>query len=172
MKVVKRNGQEEDVSFDKVLHRIQVAAEGLKVDSTLVAQRTLLRIYDGVKTTELDELAAQLAMSLVTTNLDYGQLAARIAISNHHQNTDSTFTEVVKKLYNQTNKKTKETVHIVSDKIVSLCDKYGDRINERIVDQRTIYLIISALKPWKNSIICYVIQREIHWNGRNIYLCE
>jgi transcriptional regulator NrdR family protein len=60
MQVVKRNGKHEDVSFDKVLNRIQLAAQGLEVNPTLIAQRTLLRIYDGVKTSELDELAAQL----------------------------------------------------------------------------------------------------------------
>ena len=83
MKVVKRNGELEDVSFDKVLRRIQIAADGLEVNSTLIAQRTLLRIYDNVKTSELDELAAQLSISLITTNPDYGILASRIAISNH-----------------------------------------------------------------------------------------
>ena len=68
MKVVKRNGDQEEVSFDKVLTRIQLAAKDLEVNPTLIAQRTLLRIYDGVKTTELDELAAQLSVSLMTTN--------------------------------------------------------------------------------------------------------
>ena len=71
MNVVKRNGEYEPVSFDKVLLRIQTAAMGLEVNPTLIAQRTLLRIYDGVKTSELDELAAQLSISLMTTNLDY-----------------------------------------------------------------------------------------------------
>jgi hypothetical protein len=87
MQVIKRNGQTEDVSFDKVLNRIQAVAKDLEVNPTLIAQRTLLRIYDGVKTSELDELAAQLSISLMTTNLDYGTLAARIAISNHHRST-------------------------------------------------------------------------------------
>jgi ribonucleoside-diphosphate reductase alpha chain len=106
MKVVKRNGELEDVSFDKVLRRIQVAAEKLEVNPTLIAQRTLLRIYDNVKTTELDELAAQLSISLMTTNPDYGVLASRIAISNHHRNTSDKFTDVIKALSQQTIKKT------------------------------------------------------------------
>ena len=87
MQVIKRNGSKEDVSFDKVLNRIRIAAEGLDVNPTLIAQRTLARIYDGVKTSELDELASQLSISLMTTNPDYGTLASRIAISNHHRNT-------------------------------------------------------------------------------------
>jgi ribonucleoside-diphosphate reductase alpha chain len=91
MQVVKRDGSREDVSFDKVLLRIKKQAEGLEVNPTLIAQRTLARIYDGVQTAELDELAAQLSISLVTTHPDYGTLASRIAITNHHRNTLPSF---------------------------------------------------------------------------------
>jgi ribonucleotide reductase alpha subunit len=132
MKVVKRNGSTEDVSFDKVLNRIQVAAKGLEVNSTLIAQRTLLRIYDGVKTSELDELASQLSISLMTTNMDYGVLASRIAVSNHHRNTSDKFTEVVRILSTQTVPKTGEPMSTISKELVDLCDKYGDEINEKI----------------------------------------
>ena len=114
MQVIKRNGSKEDVSFDKVLNRIRIVADGLEVNPTLIAQRTLLRIYDGVKTSELDELAAQLSISLMTTNLDYGILASRMAISNHHRNTSDKFTDVVKSLTNQTIEKTGEQTSNVS----------------------------------------------------------
>ena len=136
MNVVKRNGGLEPVSFDKVLTRIQTAAQGLEVNPTLIAQRTLLRIYDGVKTSELDELAAQLSISLMTTNLDYGTLAARIAISNHHKNTSDKFTDVVFELSKQPVEKTGEIVSNVSQELVELCQKYGDRINEKIDYER------------------------------------
>ena len=136
MKVVKRNGQLEDVSFDKVLRRIQVAAEELEVNPTLIAQRTLLRIYDHVKTSELDELAAQLSISLMTTNPDYGILASRIAISNHHRNTSDRFTDVILALSNQTIKKTGEYMSIISDELVELCAQHGPQINAKIDYQR------------------------------------
>ena len=132
MQVVKRNGKHEDVSFDKVLNRIQLAAQGLEVNPTLIAQRTLLRIYDGVKTSELDELAAQLSISLMTTNLDYGTLAARIAVSNHHRNTSDKFTEVVHELANQTMDKTGEPLSNVSQELVEICKAHGDKINAKI----------------------------------------
>ena len=121
MKVVKRNGTLEDVSFDKVLTRIQLSSKDLEVNPTLIAQRTLLRIYDGVKTSELDELAAQLSISLMTTNQDYGVLASRIAISNHHRNTSDKFTDVVFELSNQKMVKTGETVSNVSEELIELC---------------------------------------------------
>jgi len=136
MNVVKRNGGLEPVSFDKVLTRIQTAAQGLEVNPTLIAQRTLLRIYDGVKTSELDELAAQLSISLMTTNLDYGTLAARIAISNHHKNTSDKFTEVVFELSQQPVEKTGEIVSNVSQELVDLCHQYGDQINAKIDYER------------------------------------
>ena len=122
MQVIKRNGSKEDVSFDKVLNRIRIVAEGLEVNPTLIAQRTLLRIYDGVKTSELDELAAQLSISLMTTNLDYGILASRMAISNHHRNTSDKFTDVVKSLVNQTIEKTGEKTSNVSQELVDICE--------------------------------------------------
>ncbi len=140
MKVIKRNGAQEDVSFDKVLTRIQLAAKDLEVNPVLIAQRTLARIYDGVKTTELDELAAQLSISLMTTNPDYGTLAARIAISNHHRNTSDKFTDVVKELSQQTVDKTGEVISSISDELLRLCDEHGDTINARI-DYTRDYLL-------------------------------
>ena len=132
MQVEKRNGSKEDVSFDKVLNRIRIAADKLEVNPTLIAQRTLLRIYDGVKTSELDELAAQLSISLMTTNPDYGTLASRIAVSNHHRNTSDKFTEVVKILANQTLEKTGEKTSIVSQELIEICEKYGAEIDAKI----------------------------------------
>jgi ribonucleoside-diphosphate reductase alpha chain len=136
MQVVKRNGHVEAVSFDKVQNRIQTASDGLDVNPTLIAQRTLARIYDGVKTSELDELAAQLSISLMTTNPDYGTLAARIAISNHHRNTSNKFTDVVKELSHQKVNKTGETVSNVSQELLDICEKHGDAINQKIDYQR------------------------------------
>ena len=135
MQVLKRYGSKEDVSFDKVLNRIRKSAENLDVNPTLIAQRTLMRIYDGVKTSELDELAAQLAISLMTTNPDYGTLAARIAVSNHHRNTSDKFTEVVQALSNQITK-TGEKISNVSQELIEICQKYGDEINKKIDYER------------------------------------
>ena len=136
MKVIKRDGTSEAVSFDKVLTRIQNAAKGLEVDPALIAQRTLARIYDGVKTSELDELAAQLSISLMTTNPDYGVLAARIAISNHHRNTSDRFTEVVHQLSTQTLPRTGEPASPLSEELVALCAAHGAAIDAKIDYER------------------------------------
>ena len=136
MKVIKRNGKKEEVSFDKVLNRIRLVSQDLEVNPTLIAQRTLARIYDGVRTSDLDELASQLSVSLMTTNPDYGTLASRIAISNHHRNTSAKFTEVVATLANQTVDKTEEKISLVSDELIELCKKYGDQIDAKIDHNR------------------------------------
>lgn len=98
MRVQKRNGEFEDVSFDKVLQRIRKASRGRTVNPDILAQQVLARIIDGIKTSELDILAAQMAASLSTTHPDWGYLAAQIAISNHQKNTPAAFSEVVRDL--------------------------------------------------------------------------
>lgn len=100
--VVKRNGEREEVSFDKVIRRIRALCEGLshEINPMIIAQKVVSQIYDGVKTTELDELAAQVCISLETTHLDYGKLASRIIISNNHKNTSPSFSETIYTLYN------------------------------------------------------------------------
>lgn len=98
MKVQKRRGQLEPVSFDKVLARISALSGGLSVDVYEVAQKVCGRIYDGVKTSELDELAAQMCSSLIVLHPDYSTLASRIIVSNHHKNTSPSFAEAMREL--------------------------------------------------------------------------
>ena len=114
MQVTKRNGAQETVSFDKVLQRIRKASRGLVVNPDILSQQVLARIIDGIHTSELDELTAQMAASLCTTHPDWGTLASRIAISNHHKNTASSFSQVVRTLANQVTPKTKEAMSYVS----------------------------------------------------------
>ena len=120
MQVVKRSGERNDVSFDKVLQRIRKSSRGLTVNPDILAQQVLARIVDGIKTSELDELAAQMAASLCTTHPDWGTLASRIAISNHHKNTLSSFSEVVKKLSEQIIPKTGESISYLSEDLLAV----------------------------------------------------
>ena len=98
MQVVKRNGDREDVAFDKVQDRVAKASKGLSVNVAKVAQGVLARIVDGITTTELDNITANLAYSWSTIHPDYAELAARIAISNHQKNTPDTFLDTVTQL--------------------------------------------------------------------------
>lgn len=97
MRVQKRNGQFEDVKFDKVTARIENLADGLDVDPTILAQKVLVSITDGIKTSDIDEITADIAASIPTG--DYSILAARIIASNLHKNCPSTFVEAMNKFY-------------------------------------------------------------------------
>ena len=93
MYVVKRDGHKEPVMFDKITERIKKLCYGLNdlVDAVKVAMRVIEGLYDGVSTSELDNLAAETAASMTIAHPDYAQLAARIAISNLHSNTKKSF---------------------------------------------------------------------------------
>jgi ribonucleotide reductase alpha subunit len=101
--VVKRDGTREPVSFDQVLRRIQKLADGLEhVNPDLVAQRVCSQIQNGIKTSELDEFAAETcAMMQARYHPNYGKLAARILIDNHHKLTSSSFTECTQSLFDK-----------------------------------------------------------------------
>ena len=101
MRVLKRSGKYEEVSFDKILNRIGLLCSGeefikkIDIAPVLIAQRVCSEIYDGVKTSRLDELASETSISLYSKNPDYSVLAGRIIISNHIQSTSSKFSEVI-----------------------------------------------------------------------------
>jgi ribonucleoside-diphosphate reductase alpha chain len=113
--VTKRNGNREPVSFDQVLERIQYLAEGLDhVNPDLVAQKVCSQIQDGIKTSELDDFAAETcAMMQARYHPNYGKLAARIIIDNHHKQTPSTLLECVRILHDG-------KVRVISDEYFGL----------------------------------------------------
>ncbi len=153
MKVIKRDGKSEDVSFDKVLQRIRKAAKGLQVNPDALAQQVLGQIIDGVHTSELDDLTAQLAASLCTNHPDYGTLAARIAISNHHKQTSSSFTEVMEKLANQTMPKTGETTSIIHPDLLEVVRKHGAAIDAEINYDRDYLFDYFGFKTLEKSYL-------------------
>jgi len=132
MHVLKRDGKPEPVSYDKVLRRIQKASRGLNVHPDALAQCVISQIYDGVSTTELDDLAAQLAASLSTQHPDYASLAASLTVSNHHKNTPYTFAEVIDILSNQISKHTQKAIRYVSEDLEVVAKKYAELIESRI----------------------------------------
>jgi ribonucleoside-diphosphate reductase alpha chain len=153
MQVVKRDGRSEDVSFDKVLERIQRASTHLSVNPTAIAQKVLAQIYNGVKTTELDELTSQLATGLSTVHPDYGTLAARISISNHQKNTEPSFTKVVKALANQKLLKTCEPLSYISQELLDTVNNHGQRIDDYINHERDYLFDYFGFKTLEKSYL-------------------
>jgi len=153
MQVVKRDGRLEDVSFDKVLERINRASEGLSVNPTAIAQKVLGQIYNGVKTTELDELTSQLSTGLSTVHPDYGTLAARISISNHQKNTEPSFTKVIQALASQIMPKTGEPLSYISKELLETVELHGSSIDSYIVHDRDYLFDYFGFKTLEKSYL-------------------
>jgi ribonucleoside-diphosphate reductase alpha chain len=167
MHVIKRNGTREAISFDKVLSRVRKAARGLAVNSDALAQQVLARIYDGVPTTQLDELTAANAASLGTVHPDWATLAARIAISNHQKNTEASFTTVIKTLASQVIPKTGEKVAYVSEELLATVEAHGAEIDAHIDHQRDYLLDYFGFKTLEKSYLLkdtsmHVLERPQH----------
>jgi len=135
MFVTKRNGKQEEVHFDKITNRIKKLAWGLAdtVDPIQVAKKVCIGVYSGVKTSELDELAAQTAAHMVTVHPDYGLLAARIEVSNLHKNTKKTFSDVVEDLYNYINPRSGEKGPLISDRVYEIVQANKEKLDSAIV---------------------------------------
>ena len=135
MRVIKRNSEMEDVSFDKVLNRLKNLSNGLTIDVSEIAQKVCTRIYDGVKTYELDELAAYLCSSMSIEHPDYSILASRIIVSNHHKNTSPSFSETVHILYNNVDNQDSHTP-LVSEELYNIVISNKEKLNTYIDYQR------------------------------------
>ncbi len=153
MHVQKRDGTLEPISFDKVLSRVRKAARGLLVNADALSQQVLSRIYDGVPTTQLDELTAANAASLGTVHPDWSVLAGRIAISNHQKNTEASFTAVIKSLANQTMAKTGEKTSYIAPSLLALVEEHGATIDAYIQHQRDYLLDYFGFKTLEKSYL-------------------
>jgi ribonucleoside-diphosphate reductase alpha chain len=170
MKVTKRNGSLEPISFDKILGRIRKASKSLHVNPDSLTQQVLARIYDGVKTSEIDELTSQLAASLSTTHPDYGTLASRIAVSNHQRNTDPSFTNVMLALNNQINDKTKEKISYVNDEIAEIVKEHGKEIDAKIDHDRDYLFDYFGFKTLEKSYLLRDSNRKILERPQHLWM--
>jgi len=136
MYVIKRNGSKEPVMFDKITARIRKLCYGLNelVEPTKVAMRVIEGLYDGVTTSELDNLAAEIAATMTVTHPDYAHLAARISVSNLHKNTKKNFSDVMKDLHEYVNPRTNEKAPLLSDEVYKVIQD-----NKELLDSRIIY---------------------------------
>ena len=160
MRVQKRNGEMEAVSFDKVTARIRGACDGLSVNATMIAQKVLGSIIDGIKTSELDELTCVTAVAYVTEHPDYGVLASRIAVSNHHKNTPTTFLEVAQRLAAVKNKRG-ETQPAVSDKLTAILALHHAEIEAKLDYNRDYLFDYFGFKTLEKSYLLRDEHRKV-----------
>lgn len=139
MYVEKRDGKRESVKFDKVTARIEKLCYSLDpkhVNAVEVAKKVILGIYDGVTTSELDNLAAEIAASLTTKHPDYARLASRIAISNLHKNTKKSFSATMTDLYNYIDPKTGKKAQLIADDVYQIIIKHSELLDSTIIYDR------------------------------------
>jgi ribonucleoside-diphosphate reductase alpha chain len=136
--VLKRDGRKEPIMFDKITARVRKLCYGLNelVDPVKVAMRVIEGLYDGVSTSELDSLAAEISATMTTTHPDYAQLAARISVSNLHKNTRKSFSQTMNELYNYVNPRTEKKSSLISDEIFKVINQNAELLDSTIIYNR------------------------------------
>lgn len=155
MYVVKRDGHKEPVMFDKITDRIKKLCYGLNdlVDAVKVTMRVIEGLYDGVTTSELDNLAAETAAAMTVTHPDYAQLAARIAISNLHKNTNKSFSETMKEMYFYVNPRTNQKAPLLSDEVYEAIMANAEYLNSHIIYNRDFNYDYFGFKTLERSYL-------------------
>lgn len=155
MYVVKRDGHREPVMFDKITERIKKLCYGLNelVDPVKVAMRVIEGLYDGVSTSELDNLAAETAASMTIAHPDYAQLAARVAISNLHSNTKKSFSETMKDMYNYVNPRNGQDAPLIADDVYKVIQENAAFLDSHIIYTRDFNYDYFGFKTLERSYL-------------------
>ena len=163
--VYKRNNDKEEVSFDKIIKRIKNLSKDLTINSSILAQKIISGFYDGIKTSEIDEMAAQECASMCTIHPDYLTLASRIEISNLQKNTSPSFSETINILYENVD------IHgnkcsLISDSLYEIVKKNKTKLNSSIKYERDELIDYFGLKTLQKSYLMKVkgkiIERPQH----------
>ncbi len=169
MQVLKRSGKLEAVSFDKVTARVRKLCYGLNerfVEPLEIAKKVIQGLYNGVATTELDNLAAETAVAMAIKHLDYAILAARIAVSNLHKNTDKSFSRTMEKLYNYIDPKTSQKAGLISDETIAVVRQFGEILDSAIIYDRDYNFDYFGFKTLERSYLLrtygQVVERPQH----------
>ncbi|WZZ10233.1 hypothetical protein YC2023_096154 [Brassica napus] len=159
MYVVKRDGRQETVHFDKITARLKKLSYGLSVDHcdpVLVSQKVCAGVYKGVTTTQLDELAAETAAAMTANHPDYASLAARIAVSNLHKNTKKSFSETIKDMYNHVNERSGLASPLIADDVFEIIMKNATRLDSEIIYDRDFEYDYFGFKTLERSYLLKV----------------
>ncbi len=169
MYVVKRSGRREPVHFDKITSRINKLSFGLNskfVQPHAIAQDVIQGLFDGVTTTELDNLAAETSASMAVVHPDYAILAARIAVSNLHKNTKKLFSRTIEDLYNYIDPKTNTDAPLIADDVFKIIMENKDRLDAAIIHHRDYNYDFFGFKTLERSYLMklngVIVERPQH----------
>ena len=154
--------------FDKITARIKKLCYSLNplVDPVRVSMRVIEGLYDGVTTSELDNLAAEVSATMTTSHPDYATLAARISVSNLHKNTKKSFSETMADLYNYVNPRTEKKAPLLSDEVYSVIKKNAEKLDSTIIYNRDFNYDYFGFKTLERSYLLrlngVVVERPQH----------
>ena len=168
MYVVKRDGKKEPVMFDKITARVRKLCYGLNdlVDPIKISMRVIEGIYDGVSTSELDNLAAEIAATLTTTHPDFAKVAARIAVSNLHKNTKKSFSETVTDLHEYVNPRTGKKASMIAEDVYKIIMDNANKLDSTIIYNRDFGYDFFGFKTLERSYLLkingQIVERPQH----------
>jgi len=168
MNVVKRDGRREPVMFDKITDRVRFLCYELNdlVDPVKVAMRVIEGLYDGVSTSELDNLAAETAASMTISHPDYAQLAARISVSNLHKNTKKSFSETMTDMYLYVNPRNGKKSPLLSDEVYKAIMDNSELLDSTIIYNRDFNYDYFGFKTLERSYLLkingQIVERPQH----------
>jgi len=156
--VLKRDGRKESVKFDKITARIKKLCYGLnpEVDPIEVAKKVINGIFEGVTTSELDNLAAEVAATNTIKHPDYALLASRIAVSNLHKNTEKSFSETMRTLYEYIDPNTGENASLIADDVFDIISKNAELLDSSIIYDRDFSYDFFGFKTLERSYLLKV----------------
>jgi ribonucleotide reductase alpha subunit len=165
--VTKRDGSKEIVAFDKILNRLKkigkeriAGVENLKINYTTLAMKVIDQLYDGIHTTQIDELSAEQCASMASTHPDYNVLAGRIVVSNHHKNTSDSFSKTMDALYTHRDNNGHLSPMISADAYF-LSQKYAETLDAMCVYERDYLIDYFGFKTLERSYLLRVQKRPI-----------
>ena len=164
MKVKKRNGELEEMRYDKITRRISALCEDLNmdyVDPTFITLKVTQGIYDGISTSELDVLAAETAASMTTSHPDYAKLAGRLAVTNLHKTTPKKFSQAIKELHSFIEPKTSKESSLISDEVYNFVMDNKDVIDGAINLDRDFDFEYFGFKTLERSYLLKIGNRVI-----------
>ena len=164
MKVKKRNGELEEMRYDKITKRISALCGDLNmeyVDPTYITLKVTQGIYDGISTIELDKLAAETAASMTTTHPDYAKLSGRIAVSNLHKSTPRKFSQCIKELYSFIEPKTGKESTLISDEVYEFVMENKEVIDGAIDMNRDLDFDYFGFKTLERSYLLKIGNRIV-----------
>jgi ribonucleoside-diphosphate reductase alpha chain len=164
MKVKKRNGELEEMRYDKITKRISALCHDLNmeyVDPTYITLKVTQGIYDGISTIELDKLAAETAAQMTTTHPDYAKLAGRIAVSNLHKSTPRKFSQCIKELHSFIEPKTGKESTLISDDVHSFVMENREVIDGAVNMDRDLDFDYFGFKTLERSYLLKIGDRIV-----------